>query len=136
MINKSSPDEICFSDSYILRILRPLSGLFGPSFGHLPTPQAYLSCKPLNNSFSHHPQVAKRKQRDQLSRVFDRANAARNGCEALWQWEKVGGPFYLPAQGAPEFGVELGSTISDTQAQLFNALKVSKPIKNEQMSLL
>ena len=28
---------------------------------------------PLNNSFSHHPQVAQRKQRDQLRRVFDQA---------------------------------------------------------------
>jgi hypothetical protein len=28
------------------------------------------------------------------------------------------------------------STISDAQAQVLNALKVNKPIKNEQMSLL
>ncbi len=36
-------------------------------------------------------------------------------------------------QAEPMEGV---STISDAHAQVFNALKVSKPIKNEQMSLL
>jgi uncharacterized protein YifN (PemK superfamily) len=36
-------------------------------------------------------------------------------------------------QAEPLEGV---STISDAQAQVLNALKVNKPIKNEQMSLL
>jgi hypothetical protein len=36
-------------------------------------------------------------------------------------------------QAEPMEGV---STISDAQAQMLNALKVNKPIKNEQMSLL
>jgi hypothetical protein len=36
-------------------------------------------------------------------------------------------------QAEPLEGV---STISDAQAQVFNALKVNKPIKNEQLSLL
>jgi len=57
------------SDSPISRTLRPLVGLFEPSFGHLPTLQAHSS-RSLNNSFSHHPQVAQGKQRDQLRRVF------------------------------------------------------------------
>ena len=35
--------------------------------------QAHSSRSLLNNSFSHHPQVAQRKQRDQLRRVFDKA---------------------------------------------------------------
>ena len=61
------------SDSPISRTLRSFVGLFGPSFGHLPTLQAHSSRRPLNNSFSHHPQVAQRKQRDQLRRVFDQA---------------------------------------------------------------
>ena len=59
------------SDSPISRTLRPLVGLLGSSFGHLPTLQAHSSCRPLNHSFSHHPQVAQRKQCDQLRRVFD-----------------------------------------------------------------
>ena len=58
------------SDTPISRILRPLMGLFHPSFGHLSTLQAH-SHKCLNNSFSHHPQVAQRKQCFQLHRVFD-----------------------------------------------------------------
>ena len=65
--------KLCSSDSPISRTLRPFVGRFGSSFGHLPTLQAYSSCRPLNNSFSHHPQVAQRKQRDQLRRVFEQA---------------------------------------------------------------
>ena len=65
--------KLCSSDSPISRTLRSFVGLFGPSFGHLPTLQAHSSRRPLNNSFSHHPQVAQRKQRDQLRRVFDQA---------------------------------------------------------------
>ena len=65
--------KLCSSDSSISRTLRPLIGRFGSSLGHLPTLQAHSSPRPLNNSFSHHPQVAQRKQRDQLSRVFDQA---------------------------------------------------------------
>jgi hypothetical protein len=65
--------KLFFSDSIISRTLRPLVGLFEPPSGHLPKLQAHSSCWPLNNSFSHHPQVAQRKQRDQLSRVFDQA---------------------------------------------------------------
>ena len=61
------------SDSPILRTLRPFTGVFGPSFGHLPTLQAHSFRRPLNNSFSHHPQVAQRKQCCQLRRVFDQA---------------------------------------------------------------
>jgi hypothetical protein len=61
------------SDSSISRTLRPLGGRFGPSFGRLPTLQAHSSRSCLNNSFSHHPQVVQRKQRDQLRRVFDQA---------------------------------------------------------------
>ena len=59
------------SNSSISRILRPLVGRFGPSLGYFPTLQAHSSCRPLNNSFSHHPQVAQRKQCCQLRRVFD-----------------------------------------------------------------
>ena len=61
------------SDSIISRTLRPLVGLFEPFYGHLPKLQAHSSCWPLNNSFSHHPQVAQGKRRDQLSPVFDQA---------------------------------------------------------------
>jgi hypothetical protein len=63
--------KLCSSDSPISRTLRLFTGVFEPSFGHLPTLQAYSSRRPLNNSFSHHPHVAQRKQRDQLRRVFD-----------------------------------------------------------------
>jgi hypothetical protein len=65
--------KLCSSDSSISQNLRPLGGRFGPSFGHFPTLQAHSSRSCLNHSFSHHPQVAKRKQRDQLRRVFDQA---------------------------------------------------------------
>ena len=33
--------------------------------------QVHSSRRPLNNSFSHYPQIAHRKPRDQLSRIFD-----------------------------------------------------------------
>ena len=69
--------KLCSSDSPISRTLRSFTGVFGPSFGHLPTLQAHSSRRPLNNSFSHHPQVAQRKQRCQLRRVFDQAPIAR-----------------------------------------------------------
>jgi hypothetical protein len=65
--------KLCFSDSHISRTLRPFVGLFGLAFGHLPPRLAHSSRRPLINSFSHHPQVAQRKQRDQLRRVFDQA---------------------------------------------------------------
>ena len=65
--------KLCSSVSPISGTLRPFVGLFGPSLWHLPTLQAHSSRRPLNNSFSHHPQVAQRKQRDQLCRVFDQA---------------------------------------------------------------
>jgi len=61
------------SDSPISRTLRAFVGLFGPSFEHLPTLQAHSSRRPLNNSFSHHPQVAQRKQCCQLRRIFDQS---------------------------------------------------------------
>ena len=64
--------KLCSSDSPISRTLRPLVGLFELPFGYLPTLQAHSS-RSLNNSFSHHPQVAQRKQRDQLRRVFDQS---------------------------------------------------------------
>ena len=63
--------KLFFFDSIISRTLLPLFGLFEPPCGHLPKLHAHSSCWPLNNSFSHHPQVGQRKQRDQLSRVFD-----------------------------------------------------------------
>ena len=69
--------KLCSSDSSISRTLRPLGGLFEPPFGHLPTLQTHSSRRPLNNSFSHHPQVAQRKQSDQLSHVFDQAPIPR-----------------------------------------------------------
>ena len=65
--------KLCSSDSPISRTLRSFTDVFGPSFGHLPTLQAHSSRRPLNNSFSHHPQIAQRKQRYQLSRVFEQA---------------------------------------------------------------
>jgi hypothetical protein len=61
------------SDSPFSRTLRPLVGLFGPPFGHLFTLQAHSSHCCLNNSFSHPSQVALRKQRYQLRRVFEQA---------------------------------------------------------------
>ena len=63
--------KLCSSDSSISRTLHPFGGLLGSSFGHLPTLQAHSSRRPLNHLFSHHPQIAQRKQRDQLGRVFD-----------------------------------------------------------------
>ena len=65
--------KLCSSDSSISRTLRPLGGRFGPAFGRLPTLQAHSTRRLLNNSFSHHPQVAQRKQCCQLRRVFDQA---------------------------------------------------------------
>jgi hypothetical protein len=58
-------------DSPISRTLRPLMGLFDQSCGHFSTLQAHSpqGCK--NNSFSHYPKVAQRKQCFQLGRVFD-----------------------------------------------------------------
>ncbi len=63
----------CSSDSPISPTLRPLGGFFGPSYWHLPTLQVHPPCSCLNNSFSHHPQAAQRKQCCQLRRVFDQA---------------------------------------------------------------
>ena len=64
------------SDSPISRILRPLGGLLGFSFGHLSTLKAHASCRPMNNPFSHYPQVAQRKKCFQLGRVFDKTPKA------------------------------------------------------------
>jgi len=65
--------QSCSSESPISRTLLPFVGLFEPSFWYLLTLQAHSSRWPLNNSFSHHPQVAQRKQFCQLLRVFDQA---------------------------------------------------------------
>ena len=65
--------KLSSSDSPISPTLRPLGGLLGSSFGYLPMLQPHSYRRPLNHSFSHYPQVAQRKQRDQVRRVFDQA---------------------------------------------------------------